>query len=116
MPSTSTLTASERDEVKTSAGTNGAKILAAGLARIYFAYPDPNAWAYGGLQGAMVFVHDKSRGIFYLRLVDLVGTRGVLWEHEVYEEFEYYQDRPYFHSFAGDVSILWHIWVFDAMC
>lgn len=38
-------------------------------------------------------------------MVDLVGTRGVIWEHELWERFEYFQDRPYFHSFPGDVSL-----------
>ncbi|KAG1889738.1 uncharacterized protein F5891DRAFT_1282780 [Suillus fuscotomentosus] len=37
-----------------------------------------------------------------LRLVDLTGTRGVIWEHELDEAFEYHQDRAFFHSFAGD--------------
>jgi len=32
------------------------------------------------------------------------GTRGVIWEHEVYEPFVYNQDRSYFHTFAGDVG------------
>lgn len=27
-----------------------------------------------------------------------------MWEHEMYEGFEYYQDRPFFYSFPGDVS------------
>jgi Wiskott-Aldrich syndrome protein len=32
-----------------------------------------------------------------------VGSGGVLWEHEIYKDFEYNQDRPFFHAFAGDV-------------
>lgn len=36
----------------------------------------------------------------------LQGTRGVLWEHELYEGFTYNQDRTFFHSFQGDVSSL----------
>ncbi|KZV71183.1 hypothetical protein PENSPDRAFT_684904 [Peniophora sp. CONT] len=67
MPSTSALTSTECDKVKSSAGPNGAKIPVAGLARIYFAYPDPTPGQ-----------------TFYLRVVDLVGTRGALWEFEVY--------------------------------
>ena len=43
------------------------------------------------------------------QLVDLTGTRGIIWEHELYEEFEYFQDRPFFHSFAGDVSGAWFL-------
>ena len=45
----------------------------------------------------------KANALFF-RLVDLTGTRGVIWEHELYQGFEYNADRAYFHSFAGDVS------------
>jgi hypothetical protein len=105
MPSTSTLSAAEKDKVRSAAATGANKIVTAGLARIYFAHPDPHEWAYSGLQGALALVHDKARAIHFLRLVDLVGTRGIIWEHEVYDGFEYFQDRPFFHSFAGDVRI-----------
>ena len=40
------------------------------------------------------------------QLVDLSSdTRGIIWEHELYEGFEYFQDGP-FHTFAEDVSPL----------
>ena len=58
----------------------------------------------GGMQGALAFVKDQ-QGVFNFKLVDLSGTRGIIWEHELYEGFEYFQDRPFFHSFAGDVGI-----------
>lgn len=48
------------------------------------------------------------------------GTRGVIWEHQLYEGFEYFQDRPYFHSFAGDVSSittqLTEVWLMHSVC
>jgi hypothetical protein len=31
------------------------------------------------------------------------GTKGVMWEHELYDEFPFHQDRTFFHSFPGDV-------------
>jgi neural Wiskott-Aldrich syndrome protein len=102
MPSSSTLSANDKIRIKSVIPTP-AKILAASLARIYFAYPDPLSWNYGGLQGALVLVVDRARGAHFLCLVDLLGTRGVLWEHEIYKDFEYNQDRPFFHSFASDV-------------
>ena len=34
------------------------------------------------------------------------GSRGVIWEYELYEDLVYHQDRTFFHSFAGDVSTL----------
>jgi WH1 domain len=36
----------------------------------------------------------------------LQGTRGVLWQQELYEGFTYNQDRAYFFTFEGDVSLL----------
>jgi WH1 domain len=102
MPSSSTISANEKSLVR-SVIPSPTKILAASLARIYFAYPDPNSWSYGGLQGALVLAADRSRGAHFFCLVDLVGSRGVLWEHELYKDFEYNEDRAFFHTFAGDV-------------
>ncbi|KAH9965310.1 hypothetical protein BC827DRAFT_1355591 [Russula dissimulans] len=105
MPSSSTLGADEKNLVK-SVIPSQTKILAASLARLYFAYPDPNSWSYGGLQGALVLVADRARGAHFLCLVDLAGTRGIIWEHEIYKGFEYNQDRLFFHSFAGDECMI----------
>jgi hypothetical protein len=107
MPSQSALSADEKSKVKSTLENPSQKILTATPARIYFAYPQPNRWSYGGLQGALAFTHDSSKETFIMRLVDIIGTRGIVWEHELYEGFEYYQDRPFFHSFAGDVSVHW---------
>ncbi|KAG2052211.1 WH1-domain-containing protein [Suillus hirtellus] len=90
MPSQSALSVDEKS-----------KILTATAARIYFAHPRPNKWSYGGLQGALIFLRDNSKDAF-MRLVDLMETRSVIWEHELCEAFEYHQDRAFFHSFAGD--------------
>ena len=134
MPSNSTITAAEKALIKRHAGnstdkvrrlrcrvrpqlTPGAQILAAAIARIYIAHPDPSSWRYTGLEGAMVFGNtSRGRGGFWLKLVDIVvranvssrgltrqGTRGVIWQHELYEDLVYHQDRTFFHSFAGDV-------------
>jgi hypothetical protein len=102
MPSSSTLSANEKTLVR-SLIPSPTKILAASLARIYFAHPDPYSWSYGGLEGALVIAADRTRGAHFFYLVDLVGTRGVIWEHEIYKGFEYNQDRLFFHTFAGDV-------------
>jgi neural Wiskott-Aldrich syndrome protein len=104
MPSQSTLSSDDKNRVKSAVSASSFKIHTAALARIYFAYPDPSRWSYGGLQGALAFVYDKQKSIFSVKMVDLAGTRGVIWEHELYEGFEYFSDRPYFQSFAGDVS------------
>lgn len=33
------------------------------------------------------------------------GTRGVIWQQEIIEEMQYYQDRTFFHTFPGDVRL-----------
>ena len=48
--------------------------MAAAVARIYYAYPDPNEWAYSGVEGALVF-GSQDNG-FWFRLVDL-GVRSI---------------------------------------
>ncbi|PCH38971.1 WH1-domain-containing protein, partial [Wolfiporia cocos MD-104 SS10] len=106
MPSTSTLNNDEKSKVKAAIPTASNKIHTAALARIYYAHPQPSEWSYAGLQGALALVHDKSKNSLFMRMVDLAGTRGVIWQHELYEGFEYFQDRPFFHSFAGDKCMI----------
>ena len=102
MPLQSSMTADEKVKVKGVLSANN-KILMATVARIYYAHPDPNSWSFSGKQGGLAFVKDKNNGLYYFRLVDLQGTTGILWEHELYEGFTLNEDRPFFHSFAGDV-------------
>lgn len=111
MPAVSTLSDDEKSRVKSAIPKSSNKINTVALARVYYAHPNPNDWSYAGLQGALAFTFDSTRNAFYFRLVDLVGTRGIMWEHELYEGFEYYQDRAYFHSFPGDVSGIAHLFI-----
>lgn len=108
MPSQSTLSPDEKAKVKSvipvSATAN--KIFAATIARVYYAHPQPDQWSYSGLQGALAFVKNNTTNALSFKLVDVSGTRGVIWEYELYEGFDYFPDRAYFHSFAGDVSRL----------
>ena len=104
MPSTSALTAEEKSKVKSAIPAATNKIFFATIARIYYAYPQPHQWSYAGLQGALAFVLDSKTNITHFKLVDLDGTRGVIWEHELYNDLELHQDRPFFHTFASDVS------------
>jgi hypothetical protein len=104
MPAKSTLTEEEKNKVRSALPTPTYKIHTAALARLYYAHPNPHEWAYSGLQGALVLAKDGARGgALSLALVDLNGTRGAVWSHELYAGFEYFQDRPFFHSFPGDV-------------
>ncbi|KAL7006995.1 hypothetical protein EMMF5_003579 [Cystobasidiomycetes sp. EMM_F5] len=98
MPSHSTLNSEEKDKIKRS--IQSGKIVAAAIARIYYAYPEPDEWSYSGVEGALVF-GSQDNG-FWLRVVDLGGTRGVIWEHEFYEGMDFNQDRTFFYSFASD--------------
>ena len=102
MPS-KTLTPEEKSKITSAIPSSFNKILAATPARIYFAYPQRDKWSYSGLQGVLTFTFDQSQDTFVLKLVDFIGTRGVIWHHELYAQFEYHKDRPFFHSFAGDV-------------
>lgn len=106
MPSQSTLNSDEKARVKNVVSTSSSKIFFAALARIYYAYPQPNKWSYAGLQGALVFCKDANANVLQFKMVDMDGTRGVIWEHELYEGFQLNQDRAFFLSFPGDVRFL----------
>ena len=101
MPSPSTITDDDKDKIKAVVPT---KVLSATLARIYYAHPQPNKWSYTGLQGALVFNYDRSDDTFHFKMVDLEGTGGLLWKHELYQNLEYNVENKFFHSFEGDVS------------
>ena len=104
MPSTSALGGEEKAKVKNAIPASTSRILSATMARIYYAYPRPDKWSYTGLQGGLALAQDRTSNTLYFKMIDLDGTRGVIWEHELYEGLEFHQDRPYFYSFAGDVS------------
>ncbi|KAF9269859.1 PH domain-like protein, partial [Marasmius fiardii PR-910] len=108
MPSQSTLSPDDKAKVKSAIPVSPAtyKIFSASLARIYYAHPKPDEWSYAGLQGALAFVRDNKSGWCAFKLVDLSGTRGIIWEHELYKDLEYNADRAYFHSFAGDECMI----------
>ncbi len=104
MPSQSTLSKEEKDKVKSAIPAPSNKIFYATLARIYYAYPRPNEWSYSGLQGALALTKNNLTGALLFRLVDMSGTRGIIWEHEFYDGLDYFADRAFFHSFPGDAS------------
>ncbi|KAF8066732.1 hypothetical protein FPV67DRAFT_1367468, partial [Lyophyllum atratum] len=109
MPAQSTLSADDKAKVKSA--VSGSKVFTAALARVYYAYPSPSKWSYAGLQGAIAFVKDTTNNTLSFKMVDLEGTRGVIWEHELYEGFEYHPDRSFFHSFAGDDCMIGFVFV-----
>ena len=106
MPSSSTISSSDKSKVKSAIPSSSNKIITATVGRVYVAHPSPSQWSYTGVEGAIAFVRDLSKATFYFKVVDLKGTRGVIWEHEFYEGFQYNQDRTFFHSFEGDECLI----------
>ncbi|KAG0277633.1 hypothetical protein BGZ96_002786, partial [Linnemannia gamsii] len=100
MPSVTLHNPEDKAAIKRALPTTSQKIITATVARLYVAYPDPNSWTYSGIMGGLAFVQTKST--FFFRIVDLMGSRGVIWEQELYENFEYNQERSFFHTFAID--------------
>lgn len=93
------LNSADKEHIKRALPKSSNKIIDVAIARLYIAYPNPNEWQYTGLSGAIVLVDDLVGHTFFLKLVDIKGHRGVLWDHELYVNFDYYQDRTFFHSF-----------------
>ncbi|CCE63749.1 hypothetical protein TPHA_0F02690 [Tetrapisispora phaffii CBS 4417] len=93
------LTSQDKEVIKRALPKASNKIIDVAIARLYIAYPNPNEWQYTGLSGAVVLVDDIVGDTFFLKLVDIYGHRGVIWDQEIYVNFEYYQDRTFLHTF-----------------
>lgn len=97
MPSTSSISATEKSLIKKNAASSTDKvrwawtssvcnrflnhvkpqILSGAIARIYYASPDPAQWSWAGLEGALVFGNtSKGTGGFWFKLVDIVVCLG----------------------------------------
>lgn len=96
------LTSEDKEKIKRAIPKASNKIIDATAARLYIAYPDTNAWKFTGLSGAIVFSDDLVGHTFFLKMVDIHGNRGVLWDQELYVDFQYNQDRLFFHTFELD--------------
>ncbi|KAI8887740.1 WH1-domain-containing protein, partial [Backusella circina FSU 941] len=83
------------------------KIYTAAVARLYVTSPDPAQWTYSQVWGAAVFCSDRNRNnAFFIRIIDLMASNGVIWEQELYQGFEFIKDAPYFYSFDTDDCIV----------
>ena len=96
------LKSADKEIIKRALPKASNKIIDVAIARLYIAYPDPNEWLYTGLAGALVLVDDVVGNTFFLKLVDISGHRGVIWDQELYVNFEYNQDRTFLHTFELD--------------
>ena len=96
----SILTEADKETVKRTIPKASNKIQAVAVAKLYVAYPIRNRWTYTGLQGAAVLSNDLVGNTFFIKLVDISPAhRGVIWDQEIYDTFQYNQDRTFFHSF-----------------
>lgn len=89
----------DKEKIKRALPKASNKIIDVTVARLYIAYPHVQEWQYTGLSGAIVLVDDIVGHTFFIKLVDIEGHRGVLWDQELYVDFEYNQDRTFFHTF-----------------
>ncbi|KAJ1961369.1 hypothetical protein GGI12_003288 [Dipsacomyces acuminosporus] len=79
------------------------KILTATIARLFAARPGSPGWTYTHKFGGLVLVKDLHNGASFLRIIDMNGVgHRILWEQELYEGFEFAEQKPYFFTFAGD--------------
>lgn len=106
MPTSSTINSSSKSKIKSSLPSSHFKILTATVVRVYVAHPDPSSWSYTGIEGGVAFVKLLNTGGTGFRVVDLKGTRGVIWDHDLYDGLVYNQDRSFFHTFEGDNHLI----------
>ena len=93
------LNSQDKEIIKRALPKTSNKIIDVTIARLYIAYPDKTQWQYTGLSGAITLVDDLVGHTFFLKLIDIFGHRGIIWDQELYINFQYYQDRTFFHTF-----------------
>ncbi|KAK8250769.1 hypothetical protein HDK77DRAFT_425565 [Phyllosticta capitalensis] len=86
----SILSDEDKQTVKRTVPKASNKIHAVAVAKLYIAYPNRQRWTYTGLQGAAVLANDLVGNTFWIKLVDI---------SEIYDTFQYNQDRTFFHTF-----------------
>ncbi|GFR59154.1 neural Wiskott-Aldrich syndrome protein [Elysia marginata] len=75
--------------------------LATGVVQLYLAdQADRNRWSKRCC-GVVCFVKDSSKRSFYIRVYD-IKKQQMIWEQELYNQFQYKYPRDYFHTFEGD--------------
>ncbi|CAG8629617.1 4530_t:CDS:2, partial [Scutellospora calospora] len=102
MPSISSINPDEKTAIRKVIKTPKNQIITATVVRLYVAHPNPDEWTYSNLMGAVAFVKDQEKNSFFFRLVDLMNGHGILWEQELYKDFQYNEERPFFHTFCTD--------------
>ncbi|KAI9275909.1 hypothetical protein BDA99DRAFT_568495 [Phascolomyces articulosus] len=77
-----------------------ASIYTAAVARLVIAFPDPEVWSHTGVWGAATLC--KENGSYYIRIIDIENHTGILWEHELYQDFDFVQEAGFFYTFDTD--------------
>ncbi|KAJ9155726.1 Proline-rich protein LAS17 [Pleurostoma richardsiae] len=96
----SILNDTDKETVKRFVPKQSNKIQAVAVARLYVAYPNRSKWTYTGLQGAVVLANDLVGNTYWLKMVDISpSNRGVIWDQEIFDTWNYNQDRMFFHTF-----------------
>ncbi|KAF9962972.1 hypothetical protein BGZ70_007750 [Mortierella alpina] len=103
MPSITLNNPEDKAIVKRFLSSPNTRIITATVARLYIAHPDPSQWTYSGVLGAVALI--QTNQAFYLRIVDLLYGRGIVWEQELYSGFVYSQDTSFFHTFQTDTYV-----------
>ncbi|GMM37075.1 actin-binding protein [Saccharomycopsis crataegensis] len=93
------LSKEDNEKIKRAIPKGSNKIIDATVAKLYIAFPDPENYKDTGLSGAVVLVDDLVGKTFFIKLIDIQGQRGILWDQELPVNFQYNKDRTFFHSF-----------------
>ncbi|KAJ2860316.1 hypothetical protein GGH94_005590 [Coemansia aciculifera] len=103
MPAVSLLSAEDKAAIKAAQPSSKHKILSAAIARLFVALPDRPTWSYTHRFGGLVLVKDAYNRASFLRIINLAGAGNrILWEQELYEGFDFAEQRPFFYTVAGD--------------
>ncbi|KAJ2438527.1 hypothetical protein GGF42_008265, partial [Coemansia sp. RSA 2424] len=103
MPAASLLSAEDKAAIKAAQPSSKHKILSAAIARLFVALPGRPTWSYTHRYGGLVLVKDAHNRASFLRIINLAGSGNrILWEQELYEGFDFAEQRPFFYTVAGD--------------
>ncbi|KAJ2491243.1 hypothetical protein IWW37_002495 [Coemansia sp. RSA 2050] len=103
MPAVSLLSSEDKAAIKAAQPSSKHKILSAAIARLFVVLPGQPTWSYTRRFGGLVLVKDAHNRASFLRIINLAGASNrILWEQELYEGFDFAEQRPFFYTVAGD--------------
>eukprot|EP01111_Echinosteliopsis_oligospora_P000744 TRINITY_DN1087_c0_g1_i3.p1 TRINITY_DN1087_c0_g1~~TRINITY_DN1087_c0_g1_i3.p1 ORF type:complete len:557 (+),score=309.68 TRINITY_DN1087_c0_g1_i3:74-1744(+) len=96
----STITENERNNISRMFGSN-VDLYYVTLVRLYVAPPPGNAWKFTNVMGAVAIMDDKNMKGHFLRVIDTRNMK-IVFEQELYYDFDYRNPRDWFHTFESD--------------